>query len=345
MSKESFVKRKLEIIQISILFLGCLLCIQVPTLVHAADAEFPTKPIEFINAFAVGGSNDILYRAINRAASVHLGQPIITINKPGANGAIARRAVKNAAPNGYTIGNMTNGIFLAPYEENASSGGGEVEPKDLTWIMSFGNMFYPLLVRGDAPWQNWNEFINWAKKNPGATTLGVTGTLTNDFKLIAVWWVGRQENAEFTDIAFKSNAEVLTALMGGHINLYGGTADASTMGYVRDRKLKILAFIQNKIPGYEHIPSLEDLYGFKFPNFNGVAGPKGIPVPIVKKLEDAYAKAMKDPEVIHLLNGMYVNIRYMDGATLAKYTEENFAEVPKIIEKIKAEERKSRSKK
>jgi len=275
---------------------------------------------------------------------VHLGQPIITINKPGANGAIARRVVKNAAPNGYTIGNMTNGIFLAPYEESAASEGA-VEPKDLTWIMSFGNMLYPLLVRNDSPWRNWNEFIDWAKKNPGATSLGVTGTLTNDFKLIAVWWVGRQENAEFNDIAFKSNAEVLTALMGGHINLYGGTADASTMSYVKEGKLRILAFIQNKIPGYENVPSLEDMYGFKFPNFNGIAGPKGIPAPVMRKLEDAYSKAMKDPEVIAFMKSMFVNTRYMDGATLAKYTQENFVEVAKIVDKIKAEEKAPRSKK
>jgi len=335
------MKKTFKRARIAISFLACIFILHVSVLVHAADAEFPAKPIEFINAFAVGGANDVLYRAINKAASVHLGQPIITINKPGANGAIARKTVKNAAPNGYTIGNMTNGIFLAPYEENAASAGA-VEPKDLTWIMSFGNMFYPLLVRNDAPWKNWNEFISWAKKHPGATNLGVTGTLTNDFNLIAVWWVGRQENAEFNDIAFKSNAEVLTALMGGHINLYGGTADASTMSYVKEGKLRILAFIQNKIPGYEHIPSLEDLYGFKFPNFNGIAGPKGMPVPVMRKLEDAYTKAIRDPEVISFMNGMFVNRRYMDGATLAKYTEENFVEVAKIVDRIKAEERKGK---
>ena len=163
----------------------------------------------------------------------------MTINKPGANGAIAHRYVKKAAADGYTLGNVMGSSLLMPFSEDAPFN----HTRDYTWIMSFGSYVYILLVRDDAAWKTWDDFIRWAKKNPRGTKLGTTGSKTVDFKAFNMWQIGKQENADFTIMVYKSSADMLTALLGGHINMYASTIDASTISYIKEGKLRILAYI------------------------------------------------------------------------------------------------------
>lgn len=331
------MRKEIKRILFVVFFLGCFLLFQNINFVDAKDADFPTKTIEFLISAGAGGSNDIAYRALNKAASMALGQPIVTINKPGANGAMAYKIVKNAAPDGYTLGNVSGNSFLMPFLEEPPYN----SPKDFTWIMAIGRLVYVVMVQNDAPWKNWNEFISWAKKNPRAAKIGVNGSKAVDFKALNMWQAGRKENAEFTFIVLKSSAETLTALLGGHINVYAMAVDTSTMSYVKEGKLRILAFIsEQKIAGYENIPSIEEMYGVGYPNFLGIGGPKGMPEPVVKRLADVYSKAMKDPEFIQVMNRMTMPIWYLDRIAVTKYAEERFAETAKIVEKVKAEEEK-----
>jgi len=305
--------------------------------VYAKDADFPVKPIEVILTLGAGGSTDVTMRALCKSASAILGQQIVIINKPGANGAIALRMVKDSVPDGYTLGNQFGGSLLMPFADQPAY----YSPKDFKWIMAYGKYVYVLLVQGDSQWKKWDDYIAWAKKNPRATKLGVTGAKSVDFKSFNMWQIGKRENVDITHIVYKSSADMLSALLGGHINLYASTIDASTMSYIKEGKLRILAFIASqKIPGYENIPSLEDLYGVKYPNFLGLAGPIGIPEPVIRKLQDSFREAMKDPEFIGVMNRMQMPIGYMDSATMTKAMEEGFVETKKIMEKIKAEEGK-----
>ncbi|MFH1628237.1 MAG: tripartite tricarboxylate transporter substrate binding protein, partial [Pseudomonadota bacterium] len=274
------------------------------------------------------------------AASKHLGQPIIPINKPGGSGAITAMAVKTAKPDGYTLGDITvSTAFAVPFSEGAPY----KDVTGFTWINNFGSYVYPLLVRGDAPWKTWKEFIEWAKKNPRATKFGTTGAKTADYKALVMWQIEKKENAELTFLTFKGSPQVLVAILGGHINLYGSTTDITTMSYVQEGKLRFLAYVgTNKVPGYENIPSTQELYGFNVPDLLAVIGPPGLPDYVIRKLEDAFAKAIKDPDFIKAMNRMSMPIVYMDRATLTKYVEKTFSDTSKIMQKVKAEEKKNK---
>jgi tripartite-type tricarboxylate transporter receptor subunit TctC len=199
------------------------------------------------------------------------------------------------------------------------------------------------MVRGDAPWKNWKEFIEWARKNPRAAKFGTTGGKTVDYKALVMWQVEKQEKVEFTYLAFKGSPEVLSAILGGHITMYGSTVDTSTLAYVKEEKLRILAYTgANKVPGYEEFPSTKELYRFEVPDLLAVYGPKGLPGYVVKKLEDACAKAIRDPNYIKMMNLMNMPVLYMDRVTLVKYTDEMFSRTAKIYEKVKAEEAKEK---
>ena len=248
-------------------------------------------------------------------------------------------AVMTAKPDGYTIGNTaTSSTFVPPFSE----GSPYKDLKGFTWIMNFGTYLWPLIVRGDAPWKNWGEFIEWARKNPRATKVGITGAKTTDYKGLALWQVEQREKVEFTYLSFKGSPEILSSILGGHINLYASTIDTSTMSYVQEGKLRLLIFTGGqKVPGYEHIPSTQELYGFKIPDLLGVCAPKGVPEYILKKLEAAFTQAIKDPEFVKVMGKMHIPVLYMDRAQLTKYIEQKFAETAQIYERVKAEEAKA----
>jgi tripartite-type tricarboxylate transporter receptor subunit TctC len=125
--------------------------------------------------------------------------------------------------------------------------------------------------------------------------------------------------------------------------MYGSTVDTSTLAYVKEEKLRILAYTgANKVPGYEEFPSTKELYRFEVPDLLAVYGPKGLPGYVVKKLEDACAKAIRDPNYIKMMNLMNMPVLYMDRVTLVKYTDEMFSRTAKIYEKVKAEEAKEK---
>lgn len=306
----------------------------------AKEADYPSKPIEFYITMSAGGTTDLASRAIINAASKHLGQSFIPINKLGGQGTIAAMAVKTAKPDGYTLGVISSSTaFVPPFSEGAPF----TDLKGFTWIANFGTYIWPLIVKGDAPWKNWQEFIQWAKKNPRGTKIGITGAKTADYKGLVLWQVEKKEKAEFTYLPFKGSPEVLSAILGGHINLYASTVDVTTMSYIKEGKLRLLAYSgMHKVKGYEDIPSLNELYGFKIPDLLAVIGPKGISEDKLRKLDDAFSKAVKDPEFIKVMDSMYTPVVYQDRETLNKFVDEWYMKTAKIYEGVKAEEAKGK---
>ena len=332
-------KVRRHIVIIGLLGAWSLLSCNVHT-TQAKDPDYPVRPIEFNINMSVGGSTDLACRAFVQALGKQLGQRIIPVNKPGGSSTIGPMAVRNAKSDGYTLGNINaSAALVVPFSEEAPF-------RDLsgfTWIANIGTYVYPLMVRGDAPWKTWKEFVEWARKNPRATKFGITGAKTVDIKGLVMWQIEQQEKMEVTYIAFKGGAEILAAILGGHINLYGSTVDTSTMQYVEEGKLRILAYSgSNKVQGYENVPSTREMYGFEIPNLIAIVGPKGLPDYVVKKLEDASAKAMKDPDFIKMMAQMNMPLLYMDRAALMKHVEESFAKTGRIYQAIKAEEEKGK---
>lgn len=309
-------------------------------LAGAKDPDYPTKSINFIIPFGAGGALDLTSRAFTNAAKKYMGQPFIPVNKPGAGGALGATMVMSARPDGYTLGAVPASVaFVTPFSEESPF-------KDLsgfTMIVNYGYNIYPWIVRSDAPWRNWKEFIEWAGKNPRAAKIGIAGARSTVTQGFAMWQVEKREQVEFTHVPFKSGAEILNAILGGHINVHATTLDVMTIPYLKEGKLQILTYSDpQKIPGYESIPSLQELYGISIPNLIGVFGPKGLPEYVLEKLEDTFAKAVNDPDFVSAMNQMYTPIVYMNRAKMNKYIDETFPKFGEIMKILKAEEAKEK---
>ena len=309
--------------------------LQGADLAEAKDPDYPTKPITFYINYS-GGGTEVATRAILEATAKHLGQPFISVIKTGGAGTVGAMAVMNSKPDGYTLG-VTVGSLLTmlPHTE-------ECPYKDLngfTLVMNFAKFNWPLIVKGDAPWNTWKEFIEWAKQNPRAAKIGITGARSMSAQAIGMWQVEKKEKAEFTFVVFKGGGEILSASLGGHITMSASSMDPSTMGYVKEGKLRILAFLSaEKIPGYENIPSSQELYGFVPPAFFGVWGPRGIPEQALEKLDEAFSKGVRDPKFIEVMDRMHTPIVYMDRKRFNKEVMEAFPKVGEIIKILRAEE-------
>jgi tripartite-type tricarboxylate transporter receptor subunit TctC len=306
----------------------------------AKDPEYPVKTITCYIPFGAGGTTNMGSRAFVEAASKFLGQRIIPVDRPGAGGTLAAMAVLSAKPDGYTLGIATgSNIFAAPFS-------GDSPYKDLsgfTMIVNFGRHIFGYMVRGDAPYRDWKEFIEWAKKNPRGVKIGLAGARSVSIAGVPLYLVEKREHFEFTYLSFKSSAEILTALLGGHINGYASTIDASILEFVQAGKIRILAYMgAEKVPGYENINSYHELYGFSMPVMFGIIGQKGMPENVLRILDGAFAKAVVDPDFLKVMDRIQTPVSYMDRGQITKYVEETFTKVGEIVKALKAEEAKER---
>jgi tripartite-type tricarboxylate transporter receptor subunit TctC len=327
-------KRLVEVVIGMILTMCCFL---FTSLAVGKDLDYPTRPVNFIIPFGAGGTTDLTYRAFISAASKYLGQPIIPINKPGAGGTIAAMAVMTAKPDGYTIGGGPGSpAFAAPFSPDSPY-------KNLdgfTFIVNIGKYVYPMIVRDDAPSKSWKELIDWVRKNPGGVKIGLPGAKAVVLQGFVLSQVEEKEKVDFTYVSFKSSAEILTATLGGHITMYGSTMDATVMSYLKEGKLRLLAFSDAKAPGFESSPALRDLYDITTPNLKAIWGPKGLPDPVVKKLEEVFAKAVKDSEFVNIMNRFYMPVVYMDRIEVNKYVSKTMKELEEIVKRLRAKEKK-----
>jgi len=305
----------------------------------AKDPDYPTKPITLYIAWGAGGNTDVATRALIQAASKYLGQPIIPINKPGAGGVIGAMAVMNAQPDGYTLGGYTSSaVLLIPHTKESPY----QDISGFTLIMNYGKYIYPLIVRADAPWKNWNELIQWAKLHPKGVSVGITGARSMSPMGIALWTSEQKEKVEFTYITLKSSAETLNYTLGGHINVFATSIDPSVQQFLKEGKLRILGYLsEEKAPGYENFPTFKELYGEVPPNLSGAWGPKGIPEYALKKLDDAFAKAVTDPDFLKVMEGMSMPVVYMNREEINKFSREEFPKVGEIMRILRTEEEKA----
>lgn len=305
--------------KVSIAFLlGFFLSIGVQSLV-LAQAEYPSKSINYLIGYPPGGLSDLTARALAAGAEKVLKQPVVVVNKPGASASLAMALLANAKPDGYTIGGIpSTATVIMPHVEKVN-----YDPlRDFTPIINCFNYAAALVVRADAPWKNIKEFIEYARKNAKAVkygTYGAYGTTT-----LVMETLGKQLGVQWDTVPFKADAEAVVGLLGGHI-----TAAASASMYapqVRAGQLRILAMMsQKRSPEFPDVPTFKEAgYNLVAEGFVGIGGPRGIPDIIAVKLEQAFTEALKDKAYLELIKKLALVEDYKSSKEFSKFIQESF---------------------
>ncbi len=295
----------------------------------SSQEVYPNRPVTCIVAFPPGGATDLAFRLFMKEAEKYLGQPIVIVNRPGAGGSIGVSAVAMSKPDGYTFGTSPSGGFLAimPYTDKIP-----YHPiKDIKYIFQFASLNFGVLVKADSPFKSFKDLIAYARENPKKMTYGTNAP--NSISNLIMGQVAKKEGVQMTHIPFKGSAEYQSALLGGHVSFIVGEFNYSLL---EDQQVRVLLFLGEKhSDDYPKIPILKDLgYDIPCPVLNGIAGPKGMPDDIVKKLEEVFTKAMQEPAFLKGMKDLHVTVLRRDSKELTEYAAYNYELFGRILKEM-----------
>jgi len=311
---------RIPILAVPAVCLCLVLVLLLPGLSHAQGTatKYPNRPITYILPVPPGGGPDLSSRVILKEVEKILGQPFIIVNKPGGSFAIGIGAITVAKPDGYTIGYAGHpGMFFAPFMDKVP-----YHPvKDLKQIVQFGLMNVSVVVKGDSPFKKFEDVIAYARLNPRKLTYGSAGVGTAGH--VFMEQVAKKEGVQLTHIPFKGGIEAQTALLGGHILVSTGDINHALFEAGQIRLLLLIS--ERRSTEYPDTPILKEFgYDFPTPWFLNVAGPKGMPDEIVKRLEDAFTLATKEPAFIKGMKDLRLMVVYRNSQELGDYVATNY---------------------
>jgi tripartite-type tricarboxylate transporter receptor subunit TctC len=288
------------------------------TAVTAAADTFPSKPITLIVPWPAGGSTDISMRAMAEAAGKDLGQPVVVENKAGASGTLGPATLRTAKPDGYTIAQMPITMFRLPLMKGKKV---SWDPqRDFTYICHLSGYTFGVTTKADGPIKSWAELIAYAKANPGKVTYASPGAGSSLH--LGMEQIASRAGVQFTHVPFKGGAETNAAVLGGHTMLQADSTGWRSL--VDSGKLRLLVlWTEKRSKFWPDVPTLRDVgIDLVFDSPWGIAGPKGMDPAIVKRIDQAFKKALDDPKVKDVLDSFVFPVRYADQAGYLKIIEE-----------------------
>lgn len=257
----------------------------------AAHAQYPDKPIRFVVPFAAGTATDQFARALGQAISAEAKQAVIVENKPGGNGFIGANEVARAPADGYTVLIATNTTHAAnehlfkklPYDP----------VKDFAPISGLGRGGQVMVVNVRAPINSVGEFIAAAKKSPGRLSFGSGSSSSR----IAGELFQQLAGVQLLHVPYKSNTFAVTDLLGGQIDMMI-TDTATGLPHVASGKLRALGMsTKSRSPLAPDVPTIEEagVPGYEMTYWFAAYAPANTPRPVVNKLNEWFAKAVKSP--------------------------------------------------
>jgi tripartite-type tricarboxylate transporter receptor subunit TctC len=260
----------------------------------ASAQNYPTRPITMIVPFAAGGTSDVIARTVAEQMSVALGQPVVIENIAGAGGSIALARAARAEPDGYTIAIGNAGTSAATYAIYPKL---TFTPESFVPVAMVAKTFGIVALRKDFPAKNMQEFLAYAKSNPGKINLGHAGVGSSNFLICKSF--AHAAGVDVTLVGYRGAAPALTDAIGGQID---GVCDAaaSVAQPINEKLVKGLVVGSNV--RLASLPELQTsaeagLPDFEAQGWNGLFAPKGTPAAIIAKLNTA-AKAAVESEPV-----------------------------------------------
>jgi tripartite-type tricarboxylate transporter receptor subunit TctC len=299
-----------------------------PSLVLSAD--FPTRPINLLVPYGVGGPVDLTGRALADIAKEILGQPIVVVSKPGGGGIIAQSIVAKEKPDGYNLAITSNIAFTQIPQMREVT----FDPlNDFEFIIEHMTMVGGVVCRSDSPWKSMKDLVAYCKQNPGKVTYGAPGT--GGASHIGAEIIAAKEGIKWRMVPFDGSVKVVSALLGKHVDL--AICDLIPWkSHVKSGDLRILAI--EGIGRGEDFPNaitFEELgYDTTVGASFGVVAPKGTPKEIVKKLHDAFKKAIEDPRYEETCKKLGTFKTYASGEEFFKKIKKEYEVRGKILREL-----------
>lgn len=257
--------------------------------VASAQANFPQQPLKIIVPFGQGAT-DTVGRFLAERLQEQLGQPVYVVNQPGGIGTIGTRYVADSPPDGYTLTVSNTGTHAAAPSLFTNLG---YDPlNSFTHIGTFGRVFWVLQVRSDLPVKSVEEFVAYAKANPGKVNMpyySASSRLSN-------YMLSKAAQIDVYEVPYKDSGQVITGLRQGDLDaaffLFDLAAQNEQLGFIKS----LAVSSPQRATIKPDLPTIAETFkGFDMSSWLGLAAAAGTPEPAAKRLRESLAVALKDP--------------------------------------------------
>ena len=289
----------------SLLFL--FLAVENPSLSWAAEKPYPTKPINMVVPYAPGGTIDLGSKIVADKIGNMLGQPVVSIYKPGGGGALGAAFVAKSKPDGYTVlAGSSTPLVLSTIVKKL-----DYKLDDFFPLGIFGESPVWLAVKADAKWKTLKDFVEEARRSPGQLKVSSYGKLTTSDFVIEL--LSKQARIKLNHVPYKGAAEALTAVLGGHVD--AGMVMTSG-GLVEAGSIRILALAgEKRLEDLPDVPTFKEFgYPIELSAWQSICVPKGTPKEIIDTLCVAQKKAFEtyNREIIEGLKKMEIRAVFLN---------------------------------
>ena len=256
-------------------------------------ADFPSRPINIIVPVAAGGNVDIVARTVGNELTKILGQNVVIENRPSSASIVGTQLVAKASPDGYTLLAHSSTFFAAPLISNNA---GYDPVKDFSPISLTCKVPMFVMINPALPVKNIDEFIRYAKSNPG---MPIASSGNGSTGHIAAEVFSSRANIKLTNVFYKGNAQAIVDLMSGQVPIMFDQVSTGVQN-IKAGKLRALAITSlERSPLTPDIPTLAEsgFPGYEDVTLNLLLAPAGTPYPIIQKLNQAVVKAMNQTEL------------------------------------------------
>lgn len=279
----------------SLFFAGLFLWAALGTgAVGATEGAYPTKPITIIYPYASGSASDALARQVGEIIAKALGQPVIVDAKPGAGGSTALELATRAPADGHTLVFTASGTMAVnPYLYHLRY----TPVDDLASISILAEIPFVVVVNPSFPARNLDEFIAYAKANPGKVSFANSGlgTQAHLTQLMFMKAAGITANI----VPYKGGSPATTDLLGGHVDALVDNAAAQVSNVQSGKVRALFVTTRERSASLPTVPTADEagLAGFVTSGWFALAAPKGTPKPVIDKLSSVVTQGLAQPEI------------------------------------------------
>lgn len=296
-----------------------------------AEDKYPSRPVHVIAAAAPGGNPDVLARLLAERLSNALGQPFVVENMPGAGGVLAAKRIADAQPDGYTLMINDSGALAISVAMNPQV---KYTLKNFTPITSLASVPTVLVVVPSLPAKNLQEFIALAKSKPGALTFGSAGAGSIHHLTMEIF--AERTGIKLLHVPYKGGTALVAGLLGGEIQA-GWSGLPNVVSHIKTGALRALCVsVLQRAKSLPDVPTCDELgiKGFDVADMLGLQGPAGLPDQTVRTLQQAIAKAVRDPQFAAKLDILGMNVTENGTGDYVRFMHEDLKRYTGIVNRL-----------
>ena len=262
---------------------------------HAAAAEFPTRPVRFVVASSPGGALDVLARLVGPKLTEKWGQPVVVDNRAGAGGVIGTEIVANASADGYNILVIAQGFTANPFLYKKLP---YRTPEDFAPITILAYGPNVLVVHPTVKAASVKELIALAKQQPGKLNYATSGVGAASH--LAIEMFKRMSDVEMVHIPYKGAGAATAAVVAGQVNLLF-TSTGAAMPHIKAGRLRALGVTTAKrTPALPNVPTIAEtgLAGFQVDGWYALMAPAKTPKAVIDRLYRDTAAVLRQPDIV-----------------------------------------------